>query len=90
MAHAHPELAGARAALLVELNHLLGRVRAHNARCSAVDEGSDAERSCRVVLDELSGAVSRHTEHTEHFISTVQAGEQRVLKILPGELPAAI
>jgi len=75
---------------LVERNHLLERVRMHNARCSAVDEGSDAERSCRAEQYEFSSAIGRHTKRTEHFNSTVQAGEQRVLKILPGELPVAI
>jgi hypothetical protein len=72
VASAHPDLARQRAALVEERNKLRARSQQHNAQCSAVEEGSAAEASCRAELAALNADLGAHIQKSKEYNSAAR------------------
>jgi hypothetical protein len=75
VADAHPELAQWRARLVVDRNELRTKTQAHNSQCSAVEEGSALEASCRQELASLKTEIATHIDESNRFNSAAASAE---------------
>lgn len=67
LAAASPELVEKRSALAAERKQLLDRTNRHNGKCSAVEEGSAAERQCAEAYAKLAAAINKHVEASKRY-----------------------
>jgi len=77
VAAAHSELVKWRAALVEERNQLRERARLQSLHCSAVEEGTDLETSCRQSLASLRAETGAHIEKSGQF-NTAAANAEAV------------
>jgi hypothetical protein len=73
VAAGRPDLSQQRAVLVAERGNLRARTERHNARCSAVEEGSAAAVSCRAELDSLNSELATHISRSHSFNEMVRA-----------------
>jgi hypothetical protein len=74
-AAAHPELVKQRAALLETRSRLREKNKQQKQECSAVEEGTAAEASCRSKLSELDAKLKTHIEDSDRFNAAVRLAE---------------
>lgn len=70
VAAVHPELVSRRATLLQERSVLRQRDNEHNKQCSAVEQGSAADRLCLAARAALAADIDRHIKASNEFTVT--------------------
>jgi len=84
LAAAHPELVKKRAGLIAERKKLLDQTNRHNAKCSAVTEGSTAEKDCLAAYGKLDAAINQHIGASKAYIldydTTRKAGPSKAVR----------
>jgi len=74
-AAAYPKLVRQRAALVEVRSQLKEKNKQQRLECSAVEEGTEAETSCRSKLDKLDAELKTHIEESTRFNDAVRKAE---------------
>jgi hypothetical protein len=90
VAAGRPDLAQQRAVLVAERGNLHARTEQHNARCSAVEEGSAAAVSCRAELDSLNSELATHISRSNRFNEMVRPAQSGSSTSTSGPAPTVL
>ena len=69
LAAAHPELVTKRAGLIAERKKLLDQTNRHNDKCSAVTQGSTAEKACLDAYAKLDASINQHIGASKAYVA---------------------